>query len=449
MFEVPEAEYIWTAQKVDGAYADPTMKMAVLPAALATATFLDALKDEGAHSLDADCTAVQPNSEINPMAGRCYKLVFDQGKSQSSFRIDTSNVAAVAFFTEHVPTEFENTAHYLKDNVGEDVEPAAELPIAKEEDTTEWAGSIMASVIVNLVTLCGVILAVPAIGRLAEKYSDIFQGILFAFAAGALLACAFFLLLFEATHYIATGWDKEVEVLWRWGVMILAGFLLPAVIEAAFGMMLEVSTQPHASNEVQGGTENSPGACCEDPDCKVRKRTNARVISAVSVGDFFHNLCDGFFIGAAFKGCGSSFGWGVAMATVLHEIPQEVADYAVLTSMCGLRPAVALVINFLSGLSVVLGTLIINTSDIDNAGVGLLLAFGGGVYLYIAAVECMPRVHNLKLPARLYLVCLFAWLLGAILIGLILLDHEHCVPDDGSGAHDGHDHGGDHDGHNH
>ena len=35
-----------------------------------------------------------------------------------------------------------------------------------------------------------------------------------AFSAGAILATALFLILFESTHYIATGWDDEVEVNW-------------------------------------------------------------------------------------------------------------------------------------------------------------------------------------------------------------------------------------------
>jgi zinc transporter ZupT len=161
-------------------------------------------------------------------------------------------------------------------------------------------------------------------------------------------------------------------------------------------------------------------------------RSRARLIGAVLIGDFVHNLCDGFFIGAAFKGCGTDFGWKVAVATVLHEIPQELADYAVLTgSEVGMRPSSALLVNFLSGLSVMLGVLVINVSDVSNSAVGLLLAFGGGVYLYIAAVECMAKVLRLRLPARINLGCLSAFTVGAILIGLILLDHEHCVPEGG------------------
>ena len=60
-------------------------------------------------------------------------------------------------------------------------------------------------------------------------------------------------------------------------------------------------------------------------------RARARLLGAVLIGDFFHNLCDGFFIGAAFQVCGNAFGWSIATGTILHELPQEIADFVVLT----------------------------------------------------------------------------------------------------------------------
>merc|ERR1739846_50481 len=103
----------------------------------------------------------------------------------------------------------------------------------------------------------------------------------------------------------------------------------------------------------------------------------ARVLSAVLIGDFLHNLCDGFFIAAAFKACGGSFGWGVVVGSALHELPQELADYAILTgSDVGWAPAKALLWNFLAGLSVLLGTIIINIVPVSDYITGLLLAFG-------------------------------------------------------------------------
>mmetsp|Transcript_82543 Transcript_82543/g.191795 ORF Transcript_82543/g.191795 Transcript_82543/m.191795 type:complete len:465 (+) Transcript_82543:57-1451(+) len=431
IFEVPESLYMWTAQKVDGGYVDATMKMAVLPANAATDAALEALEPEGKHSLEMNCTEVHANGVITPMEDACYDLHFDQNLWQTLYRIDTSSVAHVAFFTQHVPTEFENTAHYLKDSVGEDIEPMAEHPHSAEEEEShaEWGASIGAAILVNIVTLIGVILILPCFKKLAEAQAAVFEGVLCSFAAGALIACALFLLLFEATHLVGEGWTEETDIIWRWGTMVLLGFFLPNVFDTTAALVAEARSKK---------TENQEG---EQPEGG-SAREKARIVSSVLIGDFMHNLCDGFFLGAAFKGCGVSFGWGVALGTVLHEVPQELADYAILTgSTVQLKPWKALVFNFLSGLSVVIGVLIINAAEVGNPETGLLLAFGGGVYLYVAAAECMPKVHKLNLPAKTHLLCTFFFVLGAVLIGLILLDHEHCVPEGGDGHGHGHGHG--------
>jgi len=128
---------------------------------------------------------------------------------------------------------------------------------------------------------------------------------------------------------------------------------------------------------------------------------------------------------------------------VLHELPQELADYFIMTGPgAGLGPVLALVLNFVSGMSVVLGAIIVLASDPADSSVGILLAFGAGTYLHIGAVECMPKIYEAKLSAALRVACIVAFIVGTILIGLILLDHEHCVPAASTGASGGggHDH---------
>jgi len=442
IFEVPDATYMWTAQKVDGAYADPMMKIAALPASAATEERLKALAEEGEHALEETCTVLDLGGVITPMEHACYQLRFAENLWQSLYIVDASGTTAVAFFTEHFPTEFESTAHYLKDSNGEDVEPMAELPeAAPAGNDADWGGSIGAAILVNVVTLIGVILTMPGISTFANDHAELVEGVLAAFAAGALLACAFFLLLFESTHLIAVGWKDEVDVLWRWGTMVLVGFLLPAVSESVTMMVMAAMFAARAETEVVE-VDGEHGADAKK-DTVTSRAAKARVISAVCIGDFSHNFCDGIFIGAAFKGCGGSFAWGVALGTILHEMPQELADYAILTgTTAGMSMVQALILNFVTGMSVLLGTVIINASEMDDSAVGLLLAFGGGTYVYLAAVECMPKVHQMKVTLQGKLSCLLSFVVGAILIGLILLDHKHCVPEaaDGSGG-DGHAHG--------
>ena len=152
-----------------------------------------------------------------------------------------------------------------------------------------------------------------------------------------------------------------------------------------------------------------------------------------------HNLCDGFFVGAAFAECSSSMAWGIAIATILHELPQELSDYLILTGpQVGLSVLPALAINFVTGLSVILGAVIVLAADVSQSTIGLLLAFGGGVYLQIGCVECMPKMVNPALSSGRKSFCVLMFIIGAVLIGLVLLDHEHCGGGDGHGHGHGH-----------
>jgi len=441
IFAVPEDTYLWTAQKVDVKgkvkYVDASMKMAILPATAATEAELKKLEAEGKEGLGMTCTDAAAGAVLTPGLNKCYRLVFKQEWWQSLYTIDTKGVGNVAFFTEHVPTEFENTAHYLKDDHGDDIEPAAELPeapaAATKEEEDYWGVGIGASVLVNLVTLAGVVFLVPGLNAAAKNYAQEFDCLTAAFSAGAIAACAFFLLLFESTHLIAVDHKEEVQQIWRWGTMILSGALFPLLFHVGADFLK--GPQAAAANDAEKGGE---GVALVD------RASQVRMISSVLVGDFMHNLCDGFFIGAAFKGCGTSFGWSVAVGTIAHELAQELADYVVLTGeVCQLKPLIALLLNFLSGTSVLLGAIIVLSTDVGDGDVGLLLAFGGGTYMYIAFVHCMPRLQSAKVTPVVRAVGVLMFILGAVAIGLVLLDHEHCVPSSADGAEGGgHGHGG-------
>ena len=213
IFATPESHYMWTAQKVNGAYADPAMKLVALPATDITEAGLHALEEEGKHSMEKNCTEVEAGETIVPAEDTCYHLHFQADAWQSLFNVDASGVSGIAFFAEHVPTEFEATAHYLKDGIGEDIEPVAQLPAGNTEATATTGletAPIVAAILVNIITFIGVVLLFPPLRRAVEK--PVYSSMLFAFAAGALLACAFFLLLFEATHLIGVGWQLGTRV---------------------------------------------------------------------------------------------------------------------------------------------------------------------------------------------------------------------------------------------
>jgi len=133
VFYTPEDTYKWGAQKVSGSYADPAMKLAAIPVANATenTTWLQVLAgadSKGRTALGLQCVEVQSGGVITPMENKCYSLKFNQQSSQSVFTVDAAAATAIAFFAEHLPTEFEDTDHYFKDTTGVDIEPVSQAP---------------------------------------------------------------------------------------------------------------------------------------------------------------------------------------------------------------------------------------------------------------------------------------------------------------------------------
>ena len=78
----------------------------------------------------------------------------------------------------------------------------------------------------------------------------------------------------------------------------------------------------------------------------------------ILIGDLAHNIADGFIIGAAFGTAGTSTGWIVVLAVCIHELPQELSDFLILVR-AGFTPKSALIANFASSLSAMLGTIIV------------------------------------------------------------------------------------------
>ena len=153
---------------------------------------------------------------------------------------------------------------------------------------------------------------------------------------------------------------------------------------------------------------------------------NKSLALSILLGDALHNFCDGIFIGVAFSLCDTATALTIMAVTLYHEIAQELADFFLLTRHAGFTKTRALLYNFLSGLSVMLGGIVVLSTEMSEMSIGVLLALASGVYLHIAACECMPRVINIvsNSSERLLLLVMFA--VGAVPISLTLLNHTHC-----------------------
>ncbi len=134
---------------------------------------------------------------------------------------------------------------------------------------------------------------------------------------------------------------------------------------------------------------------CHGGECEHthHKHTIKPVAYLNLIGDGLHNFLDGVIIAVSFLQS-VELGIIVTFAVMLHEIPQELGDFGVLIH-AGLKPAKALLMNFLTALTAVLGAIAgyFFTTSTEGAAV-FLLPFAAGNFIYIAATDLLPSIHH-------------------------------------------------------
>ncbi len=136
------------------------------------------------------------------------------------------------------------------------------------------------------------------------------------------------------------------------------------------------------------------------------------------VGDGLHNFIDGIIIAASY-GINFQIGITTTLAVVLHEIPQEIGDFAILLHG-GLGRGRALLMNFLCSLLAVLGAVValaVGAAIQDFSRHALAVAAGG--FIYLAGSDLIPELHREVRPGR-SLVQLAAILAGVSMMALLI-----------------------------
>lgn len=113
------------------------------------------------------------------------------------------------------------------------------------------------------------------------------------------------------------------------------------------------------------------------------------VPTALLGSDALHNLGDGIAIAAAFL-VGPRLGAITAAAVIVHELPEEIADYA-LVRASGMTKRSALAA--LAGVQLTAGigaAGALFASAVVARAEGIVLAIAGGMFLYIAVVDLLP-----------------------------------------------------------
>ncbi len=123
VFELSRGTYKWSFAKVDGDYADPVMKMVILKSG-----DIEASEELAEELLESKKSEVKRNNDKLVAQEKAYLLTFNERKNSTTFNVEIKKAGKYAFFTEHMPFEFEADEHFFKDVSGDDIEPIAQVP---------------------------------------------------------------------------------------------------------------------------------------------------------------------------------------------------------------------------------------------------------------------------------------------------------------------------------
>lgn len=198
-----------------------------------------------------------------------------------------------------------------------------------------------------------------------EKLAVKISHYLASFAAGALLGTAFFDLLPEAAEQAKELGETDIFI---WTLIgILSFFLLERFIHWFH------HHHDHTSAEL--------------------KKEAKSIVPLVILGDSVHNFIDGVVIAATFL-VSIPLGIVTTLAVAVHEIPQEIGDFGILLHR-GMKKGKILLANLLSALAALAGAILTYLAgESIGAFLPILLSLSAGFFIYIAASDLIPEIHN-------------------------------------------------------
>lgn len=158
---------------------------------------------------------------------------------------------------------------------------------------------------------------------------------------------------------------------------------------------------------------------CHNKDCERQSHAAAPMII---IGDAFHNAIDGVVIAASFLSS-VELGIFVTVSVILHEIPQELGDFAILIRS-GYSRKKALAYNLLSGSSsLVAGVAAYFLLDFVQAVIPYTIAIAAASFLYISLADLIPEMHKETKPKESLIQ--FLLIIAGVIIILLSSHHAH------------------------
>jgi zinc and cadmium transporter len=220
------------------------------------------------------------------------------------------------------------------------------------------------------------------------------------FAAGALLAAAFLDFLHDgAEHY------EALTVM----TAALTGVLFFFLLEGWLHWFHHHSKEPFE-------------------DKTTHQHKGQPIVVLVTTGNWLHNFIDGAAIAAAFL-VSVNAGLVTTVAVAFHEIPREMADSGYLLKR-GMSRLKVIGVHGVAIVVTAIGTLLFYLTARENKTLlAWLIGSTAGFFIYVASSDIIPSINETREKSKLIDWQVALVLLGALLVGSVILIAHHFIPE--------------------
>lgn len=243
--------------------------------------------------------------------------------------------------------------------------------------------------------------------------------VLLAFASGGLLGDAFLHLIPHAisphshhdhsndhnhNHHSHDGHshDEHSPHDMTVGLWVLSGIITFLAVEKSVRLIKGDHGHSHGSHTINKTEKNKTTAneikdknlkkkISESTKDKKHKENEVAIAGYLNLAaDFTHNFTDGLAIGASYL-AGNSIGIVTTITILLHEVPHEIGDFAILIKS-GCSKSKAMMLQLITAIGALAGTTLALIGAGNDAAASWVLPFTAGGFIYIATVSVLPEL---------------------------------------------------------
>ncbi|XP_032677606.1 protein catecholamines up [Odontomachus brunneus] len=185
------------------------------------------------------------------------------------------------------------------------------------------------------------------------------------------------------------------------GLCVLLGIIVFLIVEKAVRIIKGDHSHSHVHSASQKKFEKKENTLLEKEkkgisEAVTKTQETAELDIKIAgylnlVADFLHNFTDGLAIGASYM-AGNSIGYVTTFTILLHEIPHEIGDFAILIQS-GYSKKKAMMLQLTTAIGALLGTFVsLLAEGMGDLATKWILPFTAGGFIYIATVSVIPEL---------------------------------------------------------